>query len=308
MVNMNIMSWRVATIVLAALSLSTQARSHVSTEPDLDTTTCKDGLQGTHSHVPIDRLSQGASYDPNATIANHTDVQISMPVKAFFAHDEETGLDSTKTNATGLDFESFVPIKEILYVKLSNVRAHLMSGPEKVYVEFSHRGKRRGESLPFHNLLEASLVNLPLIANDEGMQEPVKCTIKRARSLLGDKILFTADVVLRDTDEVTGIVRDLKGRDTGARLKLGLFATDWVSATAVEGSNQESNMGMYFEGGVMALEHLARRLFIGGTEVLKKPVEEANPELETIQLLDGLIEYPKVSYMQDQSYLEFFTC
>jgi hypothetical protein len=102
MVNMNIMPWRVATIVLAALSLSTQARSHVSTEPEpgLDTTTCKDGLQGTPSHVPIDRLSQGASYDPNATIANHTDVQMSMPVKAFFAHDEETGLNSTKTNAT----------------------------------------------------------------------------------------------------------------------------------------------------------------------------------------------------------------
>jgi len=67
-------------------------------------------------------------------------------------------------------------------------------------------GKHMGESHDLSSLLESSHVNVSLLANDEGKQEPIKCTIKRARSFLRDEIIFTSDIALRDADEVTGVV------------------------------------------------------------------------------------------------------
>ena len=235
-----------------------------------------------------------------SNITNYSDDAPPIPAQGSFPR-HLVYRNSTSSQAAEICPEE-VPIKEIHSVELEDVsedsplRSEFWwSGSSNIYVEFSHRGMHRGKSIYFDDLLNA-LVSVPLHATYEGMQEPVKCTIKRARPLRKDEILFTADIVLRDdVNEVSSPIRDLKGRDTGAKIIVGVFRTKWVAGTAVDGCNPECSMGAYFEGGLRSLQHLAKKFYIGGTEQLQKPVQEANRDMETFTLLDGLIEYPKVS-------------
>eukprot|EP00579_Thalassiosira_antarctica_P009733 CAMPEP_0201920676 /NCGR_PEP_ID=MMETSP0903-20130614/9225_1 /ASSEMBLY_ACC=CAM_ASM_000552 /TAXON_ID=420261 /ORGANISM="Thalassiosira antarctica, Strain CCMP982" /LENGTH=690 /DNA_ID=CAMNT_0048457475 /DNA_START=93 /DNA_END=2165 /DNA_ORIENTATION=+ len=192
--------------------------------------------------------------------------------------------------------KKLVPIKEIDYVQIFNagVESPLRMRPDNLYVEFSHRGVYRGKSLPLNDLLEASHVSLPLVATEEAMQEPVMCKIKRYHLFFPDETLFTADVSLRDEEVGTSVVHDLKGRDTGARIKLSLFATEWVGEYA-EGirADPPQNIDFYFVALVKGLEQLVPIFVLGGTESLRQPVQAADPNLATEVVLDGLIEYPK---------------
>lgn len=193
--------------------------------------------------------------------------------------------------------DDLVPIKEILDVKIFHAHAKclLRRRPDKLYVEFYHRGAYRGKSLPLKNdLLESSYVNLPILATEEAMQEPIKCKIKRERRFFPDKTLFTSDVVLRDEELATSVVHDLKGKDIGARIQLRLFATEWVQET-VEGErvNPPPNMDFYYVILTKMLKRLISLFFIGGADALQKPVKKADPHLPTEAILEGLIEYPK---------------
>jgi hypothetical protein len=187
--------------------------------------------------------------------------------------------------------EAHIPVKEIEYVLLVNASDNslLMKRPDKLYVEFSHRGRPRGKSMPLSD--HHAYVNLPILATEEAMWEPIKCTIKRHRRFFPDKVLFTSDIDLRDSNEVTSVIRDLKGNDTGARIKLHLFFTEWVAGT-FDGFNPPRNIDHFYLGAISVLDYMSGIFFIGGTEVLQKPREVANPEIPTVKVLDGLIEYP----------------
>lgn len=171
---------------------------------------------------------------------------------------------ASKNNITTSSItDELVPIKEIVDVRITPganflklacktsgdcLAKKLTHHQDKLFIEFVHRGAVRGTSLPLNNLLESSYVNLPILADDEGMMEPIKCLIKRNKRFSPDKVLYTADVVFRDGVEPKSVIRDMKGRDIGARIELKIWDTEYIAAT-VEGTkvNRPAKVDFFYK-------------------------------------------------------------
>lgn len=69
----------------------------------------------------------------------------------------------------------------------------------------------------------------------------------------------------------------------GARIKLGLFMTEWAAGT-FDGVNHPRSIDHYYLGAIYLLDYLAARFFIGGTEVLEKPRDMSNLDLPTTSI------------------------
>ncbi|MGB2445948.1 MAG: hypothetical protein ACPH86_06305, partial [Schleiferiaceae bacterium] len=175
------------------------------------------------------------------------------------------------------------------------------------HIEFSHMGHRgRSRHLRYENLLNSTSVgvNLPVRATEEGLLEPIKCNIKQRRRFLRflpDKTISSAFINLlqhQSGDTVEGVVRDHRGKDTGARLKLFLWDTQWVKGPYdFEPRNYRKaaifKMDWYYQMATRNLATMVDRYDFGDTEVLRKPTELADPDLPTVKLLDDLIVFPK---------------
>lgn len=218
-----------------------------------------------------------------------------------------------------------LPVKEITYIKIANASSLLPQLPDShLYVAFYHRGKYRGKSMPLKELSGASYVDLPILATEEALTEPIRCEIKQDHRFFPDETLFASDIDLRDGNEIIGVVRDPQGNDTGARIELSLFTTEWLAGASFDGPSprrtsidasamnihtlgyhasklligdteqvsERTNVDQFYLFAMSTLDHMANRFFIGGAEVLSKPKEMPNPDLPTVAVLDGLIEYP----------------
>jgi len=194
-----------------------------------------------------------------------------------------------------------LPISEIVSVVIRGVDGSnrlarpLTRRPDRLYVSFAHRGAHRGTSLPLNDRLEASFVNLPILDTDEARLEPVRCTIMRRRRFCPDEKLYTADVIFRHgrvwrdengngvvdegeefvERELTGtsVVRDMKGRDTGAKIELRLLSTEYIAAS-VEGNRVDKppKIDVYYKLFTAALPLALSRFFVGnGTSTFSKP-------------------------------------
>lgn len=223
-------------------------------------------------------------------VGNHSLESEHMPCSV-----DATSIDGcTAPKDSGAASGGLLPIKEIASVKIFNGHHRLLRRPHKLYVEFSHRGKVRGKSLPLDNLLESSWTNLPLLANEEGLNAPVKCEIRRRRFLLPDKVLFTVDVDLRTerNGNIWSDIFDRKGHKTGALMKLEMFISEWIDGPFDQGTRSFKNMDFYFKMLSHSFGSFAVTFFPGDVERLRKPTQAADPNLEEISLLGGLIEYP----------------
>ena len=200
--------------------------------------------------------------------------------------------------------EERVPVREILLVKFFNVepRSRLRRRPNQLYVEFHHRGKRRGSSLPLNNLLEASRVTLPLRAAEEDLHEPLKCQVKRSRRFLPDSTLFTVDVDLRDnSDQVYTDVKDRQNNTIGT-IMIEFFETEWTAGLDFDAEDPRPNQDLYLKLLPMGIKKLVPKFFIGGAENLIKPRQAANPDLPTIKVLNNMIEYPNADEFVPQMF------
>ena len=193
---------------------------------------------------------------------------------------------------------SLIPMSEIVSVVIRGVGKDSIVRPltkrtNQTYVSFAHMGAHRGTSLPLGELLKASFVDLPLLGTDEARMDPVVCTILRKRKFLPDKPLFTAYVMLRHSHEwsdlngngivdehelviETGVLRDMKGQDTGAKIELKMFLTENVRAT-VEGTEVDApgKVDVYYKMFTAAFPLVVSKFFVGkSTEMFKKPVGE----------------------------------
>ena len=90
---------------------------------------------------------------------------------------------------------NLTPMKEVLNVSIFDPKSseppfrcsisQYLPDLSAVYITFSHRGRFWGRSLDFEDDDEA-WVNLPLVADQEGLREPVRCEIKQ--SMRGFKV------------------------------------------------------------------------------------------------------------------------
>ncbi len=216
---------------------------------------------------------------------------------------------TTTTAATTLSKNKLIPVKEIISVRITpgtetlkllepRLARDLTRHQDKLYIEFHHRGAVRGRSLPLNKLLEASYVNLPVLATDDAMMEPIKCVIKRRRFFGPDKTLYTSDVIFRDGIKPISVIRNLRGTFIGAYLEMTLFETDWVEAT-VDGHkvHKPPRVDLFYKVLVTSLPMALDKFFVkcDGSDCMQhfqKPTDEANPDLEMISTIDGMLKYP----------------
>lgn len=209
------------------------------------------------------------------------------------------------------DTDILVPIREIVAVEILDTNSEhspfldrlpeVLPDKSKVYVSFHHLGKTRGETIPFESR-QKTYANLPLVANQEGLEDPLVCTIKEKRgNILGflpfvsDRTLFKAEISLKDDvvnpttkmGSIVGNIMDLNGKNTGIQIKIQTFSTEWEHhyTTIASSTNvKEGKMDLYLR---IFLGLLKKQIAVMnlGIDTLKTPQQAANPQLPTIKLL-----------------------
>jgi len=228
---------------------------------------------------------------------------------------------------------NIIPMKEIISVQIFDPKSlhppfvslvsDILSKDKNVelYATFEVNGEEKGASIKFdiQGGIDRAYVNLPIEARDRDLKQPVKCTIRKRRTMFAfffkkeNKALFTADLFLQndnhDSDtgmgHVTAILRDHEGNNVGLSIKAEVFNTEWKSANlgkkevtmekrkSRKVNTEEKKMDWYLQLFQKLIPIQVKNMNLGGAEVLEKPTKEANKNLPTMSLLNGVFEYPK---------------
>ncbi|CAB9529841.1 expressed unknown protein [Seminavis robusta] len=227
-----------------------------------------------------------------------------------------TDVSSVSSTSQSLDDTAqaeLVAMKEVMYVNIVDPKAdevpfndrapEILPKRSDLYITFRHRGKDWGQTIPF-GVGEDAWVNIPLLANATGLQEPVICKVKQPRKLMWDKTLYTAklflgedvgegdETILHRLGEINAILRNGKGDDSGLCLKLSTYSTEWDSIY-IGRQYKPKKLDAYFTLFLKFLKVQVKALNLGGAGILTKPSQPANTDLPTISMLNGRIEFPK---------------
>ncbi|CAB9529842.1 expressed unknown protein [Seminavis robusta] len=222
-----------------------------------------------------------------------------------------SGITVSQFTFTRNDDSNLVPMKEIVCVNIFDPMSKyppfedrlpdLLPQRSNLYVTFKHGGKYWGKSIPFAGGDDA-WVNIPLLANATGLQEPVLCEVKLPMVFSQDRTLFTAKFLLgegNDNDsfpdlfgEIKTVLRDPHGNDSGLRLNIRTFSSDW-DPIHLGTKHVPPQMDSYFTTFLMFLNAQVKALNLGGANILTKPREPADKNLPTVSLLGGRVEIPK---------------
>lgn len=242
-----------------------------------------------------------------STSAKRRSFDDSRPSSCF----QENRIAATGVRVSENGGSKLVPMKEVVVVNILDPLREYPPFQDRVqeslpkrsdlYVTFRHGGVDWGRSIPFAGGNDA-WVNIPLLANAAGLEEPVLCEIKQPMGFSQGKTLYTSKFFLDDGNdhetfpdlfgEINSEIQDLKGNDTGLRLKIRTSSTEWDPMYISDKHDVPAKLDPYFTLFKKFLNAQVKVLNVGDASILTKPSAPADRNLPTKTMLGGRLEFP----------------